>query len=430
LLSATLPFALRQKYVTAFAGGAGVDVPELRERNAYPLATHFPTTEQPETVLGTRREVERTVSVVLLEGESKVFDVIQSAVAQGQCVCWVRNTVGDAIKTYRLLAQQPWMNKDRLSLFHSRFAMIDRQRVEAATLSNFGKDSTADARRGRVLIATQVVEQSLDLDFDVMISDLAPVDLLIQRVGREHRHVRDAEGTLLEWEGAVDRRPAPTFYIVGPAETPDPEVNWLKAVLPGTQAVYQHVGQLWLTQQLFATSQKLAMPGDARAMIEGVYGDEAQEAIPASLEELTWKAIGEDHGKLSMANLNVLNIAKGYSRSSSGSGVWNDDDKIPTRLGDDSVRVILVVADGEVWRPYASADQFAWDMSMLNVPKRQWQKARQQIPVELQAPLAALKEEHKALKWVELFPLTAELAAWYGEQLGWGLYKEENHEFD
>lgn len=428
LLSATLPFALRQKYVTAFADGAELNAPELKERKAYPLATHFPTSEQPETVLATRREVERIVSVVLLDGETKAFDIIRAAVVQGQCVCWVRNTVGDAIKAYRLLAQQSWMDKDRLSLFHSRFAMFDRQRIEAATLKNFGKESTAEIRRGRVLVATQVVEQSLDLDFDVMISDLAPVDLLIQRAGREHRHVRDADGNWLNREGAVDLRPAPTLYIVGPAETSDPAENWLKAVLPGTQAVYQHVGQLWLTQQLFAESKKLALPGDARTLIEGVYGDEAQAAIPAPLEELTWKAIGEDHGKLSMANLNVLNLSKGYSRSSSGSGGWNDDEKIPTRLGDDSVRIVLVVADGEAWRPYAAVDQFAWDMSMLSVPEWQWQKARQQIPSELEVPLAALKEEHKALKWVELFPLTTELAAWYGEQLGWGLYKEGNNE--
>jgi CRISPR-associated endonuclease/helicase Cas3 len=430
LLSATLPQTMRSGYVNAFADWADLSAPELTETKSYPLATHFPAPGQPETALATRREVEKTISVVLLDGVDKTIDVIQTAVAQGQCVCWVRNTVGDAIKTFRLMAKQSWMDKDRLSLFHSRFAMIDRQRIEAATLKYFGKDSTTENRRGRVLIATQVVEQSLDLDFDVMISDLAPIDLLIQRAGREHRHMRDAAGNRLDREGAMDQRQTPIFYVVGPPVAAEPVANWLKEALPGTQAVYQHVGQLWLTQQLLNKFGRLSMPGDARDLIEGVYGDEAQEAIPASLEELTWEALGEDRGKLSMANLNVLNLAKGYCRDSSSGGGWKDDDRIPTRLGDDSVRIALVVAAGDGWRTYADVKEFAWDMSMLSVPNSSWRKARQEIPAENTASLAVLKDEHKTLKWVELFPLTAELSDWYGEQLGWGLYKEESDESD
>jgi len=376
LLSATLPYSMRSGYLQAFASGINRIAPELKPTKAYPLATHFPATGSIETKLATRREVERTVSVKLLDTDKQALAVIRQAVEQGKCVCWVRNTVGDAINTFRDLKKTDWMDNDRLTLFHSRFAMIDRQRIEADTLEFFGEDSTADMRRGRVLIATQVVEQSLDLDFDVMISDIAPIDLIIQRAGREHRHVREADGTRIKNEVARDQRDAPVFYLLGPAVAEEPQANWLKAALPGTQAVYQHVGQVWLTQQLLGKSGRLRMPEDARTLIEGVYGKEAQSAIPEALTELTWKALGEDSGKLSMASLNVLKFAKGYSRESATCGSWADEAKIPTRLGDDSVRIALVVADGQGWRPYAEADEFAWDLSMVSVPKWRWQKCQ------------------------------------------------------
>jgi CRISPR-associated endonuclease/helicase Cas3 len=430
LLSATLPYAMRVKYLEAFCRGTGTEPPVLERIEEYPLATHFPSSNQTEIPLLTRVEVQRSLSVVLLDDIAKVVNLAKDAVEQGRCVCWVRNTVGDAINAFLLLSKQEWMRQDRLSLFHSRFAMIDRQRIESETLERFGKDSSARMRNGRVLVATQVVEQSLDLDFDLMISDLAPIDLLLQRAGREHRHVRDPEGNRLYESGAVDRRGAPVFYIFGPQVTSSPEGNWLKDVLPGTQAVYQHVGQLWLTQQLLAGIGTVMIPGDARRLIEGVYGDSAQEIIPPSLLELTWKAIGEASGKLSMANLNVLKLSKGYSRASSDGGGWEEESKIPTRLGDDSIRVALVTPRGDNWRPYADVQEFPWDLSMLNVPRWRWTEALEAIPAGVRSSLDRFKEENRILKWVELFPMLPDLAAWYSDKLGWGIQKEDADEPD
>ncbi len=431
LLSATLPHTMRTQYLQAFCKGAGTEAPTLMETERYPLATHFPAPKVVETVVATRREVTRTVAVALLDSTEEALSRIREAVGKGQCVCWVRNTVGDAIKTYRLLAGQEWMDKERLSLFHSRFAMIDRQRIETETLALFGERSTAEQRSGRVLIATQVVEQSLDLDFDMMISDLAPIDLLIQRMGREHRHVRDAAGNRLRYEGAKDQREAPVFFLFGPPATEDPTENWLKAVLPGTQAVYRHVGQLWLTQRLLAEAGKLSMPGDARHLIEGVYGSEAQFAIPAALETLSLTAEGDASGKKGMANLNALKLSKGYTwASAEDSGGWEEEAKIPTRLGDDTARVALVRADGAGWRPYAEEADFTWDLSTVQVSQHSWQNASELVPADVLASLDSLKQEVKALRWVELFPLTAELSAWYSVLTGWGIQKEGTDESD
>lgn len=428
MLSATLPFGMRTKYLNAFCKGADIGAPVLEKTEQYPLATHLPADSQVETELSTRQEVVRTVSVVFLNTLDSVLERIKLAAKQGHCVCWVRNTVGDAIKTYRLLAKQEWLDTNQLLLFHSRFAMIDRQRIESETLLLFGKESTAEMRRGRILIATQVVEQSLDLDFDLMISDLAPIDLLIQRMGREHRHVRDVDGSRLEYEGAVDKREEPSFYIFAPETCEEPEKDWLQAVLPGTQAVYQNVGQLWLTQHLLAKSGKLHMPGDARRLIEGVYSSEAQAAIPASLQVISDKAEAEASAKLGVARMNALKLNKGYSRDSAeDSGGWEEEAKIPTRLSDNTVRVALVLPDGETWRPYAdSTSSIAWDMSTLAVPQKSWYRAKELIPIEVQGSFEKLKDEVKAIKWVELFPLTMELSSWYDKLMGWGIQKEES----
>ena len=88
----------------------------------------------------------------------------------------------DAIETYNWLLAE--LDPESLILFHARFAMVDRIGIEEKVISYFGKRSRAADRSGKLLIATQVVEQSLDLDFDLMVSDLAPIDLLIQRAGR------------------------------------------------------------------------------------------------------------------------------------------------------------------------------------------------------------------------------------------------------
>jgi CRISPR-associated endonuclease/helicase Cas3 len=428
LLSATLPGQMREKYVRSFCEGADVTMPTLEENPPYPLATHVPAIGHPETALTTRSGVERTVTVAMIEDVDYVLNVVKKTVEKEQCICWVRNTVNDARTANRLLANQGWLDKSRLMLFHSRFTMIDRQRIETATLDLFDKNSTSEKRRGRVLIATQVVEQSLDLDFDVMISDLAPIDLIIQRAGRLHRHVRDAAGNPLRGEGATDQRGEACLYILGPTPATAPTEEWLKASLPGTQAVYQHVGQLWLTQRL-CLHGKISMPGDARFLIEGVYGEKAQEEVPEALLGLCWNAEGEAGSKRGMAHLNALKLEKGYTRASAeDSGGWDKETRIPTRLGDDSITVALVRVDGGYLKPYAEASEFAWELSMIDLPKRGLKKAQEKMSVNLRGAIDKLKEEVKLLKWVEVLPLTEELSRYYDPQMGWGLSEEESDE--
>ena len=77
----------------------------------------------------------------------------------------------------------------QVDLFHARFRFMDRQGKEKGVIKNFGLGG--DRSKGRILVATQVVEQSLDVDFDWLITQLCPVDLLFQRMGRLHRHEKN-----------------------------------------------------------------------------------------------------------------------------------------------------------------------------------------------------------------------------------------------
>lgn len=418
LLSATLPQTMRENLMVAFHRGLGDNNAEIISL-AYPLATHSPAAGEREKHIDTREEVKRSVIIEHLEAEDAVIEQIQQAVSKGQCVCWIRNTVKAARASYRDLADCKWMDDEHLHLFHSRFAMVDRQRIESDIVGRFGEKSNHENRKGRVLIATQVVEQSLDLDFDMLITDLAPIDLIIQRAGRLRRHIRDGQGNRLRELNAKDRRGTPILYLFAPDPTKDANASWLKTHQKGTQAVYPHVGQLWLTAKLLLIDWKgkFSMPEDARGLIEGVYSYEAEVAIPESLLDASMEAVGKNLTQQSMANLNALKLKKGYTRSS---GDWDEENRTPTRLTEEeSISVALACFKKGRLYPYARGTHHEWAMSIVKIPEWEWRKAKQQITANMQKLIEDLKTEVKALRWLEVFPLTDETASYYNASDGW-----------
>lgn len=345
LLSATLPTHIRRDFIAAFAGGCGdKQKPGLQSR-AYPLATAYSkATGVQETAVEATLQRRCSVRVELVAEESEVVQQIVNAAGNGKCVCWIRNTVHDALIGLANLKNA--IPKDDLMLFHARFAMGDRLDIEGTVTKTFGRKSTEKERSGKVLVATQVVEQSLDLDFDLLITDLAPMDLLIQRAGRLHRHQREERGNPLS-EG-VDRRESPYMIVHGPLPEDTADGNWYKAAFSKASFVYPSHGCLWLTARLLQEKSVLKMPDDARDLIEAAFFESA-ERIPAPLKQRDQQAESQWQTDKSLAHINMLKLDEGYEATITQ---WREDMKTPTRLGSMETTVRLAKWDGSVLTPW------------------------------------------------------------------------------
>ena len=259
LLSATLPQDTRQMLVNAYRKGLGVAELPLASQD-YPLATLTGADGGiVEQHCAPRDGLPRTVAVVRLPNAAAALARVMQAARAGAAVAWVRNTVDDALSAAALLRAE---GIEPL-VFHARFALCDRLAIEAEVLRRFGRDGTPATRPG-VLVATQVVEQSLDLDFDLLCTDLAPVDSLIQRAGRLWRHIRPLR--------PLDR---PEMLVVSPEPVVAPGPDWIKGVLPGTAAVYRDPALLWRSARAIFARGTLITPDDMRPMIEAVADAEA-----------------------------------------------------------------------------------------------------------------------------------------------------------
>ncbi|OAI20660.1 CRISPR-associated helicase/endonuclease Cas3 [Methylomonas lenta] len=274
LLSATLPFEQKRQLANAW----NCALPD--ENKNYPLISHcqdgqvqfFDLSDLPEQM-----PTPTTVNIELLKTPELLPDAdllqrLLDAVEQGAQVCLVCNLVAVAQQLYQSLRQRvqqsPTLNEEQLLLFHSRFIFADRQKKEQTVLQCFAPESLERRKQGRLLIATQVVEQSLDLDFDWLITQLCPVDLLFQRMGRLHRHAKNQSG-----------RPSGFTEPVCTVLLPENIDYDLHAVIYGNSRV------LWRTQQLLEqakreTGSRLAFPVVYRPWIELVYGQEAWSDEP------------------------------------------------------------------------------------------------------------------------------------------------------
>ena len=350
VLSATLTAAQRAALQDAFLGGLGADADPQRA-DAYPLVTT--TSAEGITAEPCRLApgLERRVAVERAADSARAVEAIAGAAEAGAAVAWVRNSVDDAIEARSALASAGV----EAMLFHARFAIGDRQDIEREVLRRFGRDSVGEQRHGRVLVATQVIEQSLDLDFDLIVTDLAPADLVIQRTGRLWRHDRGPRPIA-----------GPRLLLLCPEPVDDPPPGWLGPGLQRTGFVYPDHALLWRSARALLKVGYIETPGGIRALVERAYDREADDAVPPGLARSAREAEGKERAAGAVAYQNLLRIEEPYERRA---GLWEPDVRTPTRLGDAQITFRLAGADNGTVAPWYRHEETrrAWALSEVSV---------------------------------------------------------------
>jgi CRISPR-associated endonuclease/helicase Cas3 len=259
LLSATLPSTTRADLIEAYTGRA-CDVEPV-----YPGIFWATRTAEDSVSFEASATAARTLALEWIErAEAAVVEKVREFVDPGGCVAVICNTVGRAQGLYEALRAAQLVPDEDLILFHARFPFSSRKVIEENVLARFDKAGASRPERA-VVVATQVIEQSLDLDFDAMISDLAPVDLLLQRAGRLHRHHRPARPEHLA---------RPTLTLTRPA-TQDGAPQW-------HNDGYVYEPYVLLRSLLTLRGRDaISVPGDVPCLIAEVYDS---QGVPADVD--------------------------------------------------------------------------------------------------------------------------------------------------
>lgn len=274
------------------------------------------------------------------------------AARQGAKVLVVRNTVQGAIAVHSVV--EDLLGDDHAALFrakgvsaphHGRFAPRDRRILDEAIELSFGKD--AERSTGTVLVGTQTLEQSLDIDADFLISDLAPADVLLQRLGRLHRHSRKRP----------DSFASPTVIVLTPPSRS--LATYLRKGQHGIGSVYENILSCEATWQELRRRNELVIPTENRALVESATRFSALESLAKTLGE-AWEShlneyIGSDYAKRGAADAVRLDWSKRWDDQD-----WSEPrERARTRLGLDDRQIEL----SERWvSPFGEA------IDRLNIP--------------------------------------------------------------
>lgn len=268
--------------------------------DAYPLITALPadkTVRELPVVAAASTEV----AIRLERNDARAVDEALERAAAGQQVLWVENTVKEAQQRYLDIASRASARGIEHGLLHSRYTMADRARIEERWVNLFGKPGRGRrSERGRILVGTQVLEQSLDIDADFLVSRFAPTDMLLQRMGRLWRHadtLRPVDARCEAWllapelDAAIESPPAafgPSAYV------------YASYVLCRSLAVWRE-------------RRAVTLPSDIRGLIEATYAEQAEDGLMRRwLDELdngSGSGNRRRKGRIALAQLARLGLA-------------------------------------------------------------------------------------------------------------------------
>lgn len=253
ILSATLPSERRVELLKSYMLGRGREfnkkerkqLAEELKTDAYPLITYNDGGEVFQ-IKEFQQSKSKKITIEKLK-EEKLLETVEQELRNGGVIGLIVNTVKRAQELAQAFAEK--FGEDMVELLHSGFIARQRSQKESDLLKLIGKKAKRPKRK--IIIGTQVIEQSLDIDFDVLISDLAPMDLLIQRIGRLHRH--DIKRPV--------KHELPRFYVLGTSDSLDFE--------EGSSFVY---GDYLLARTQHFLPDSIHLPADISSLVQRVYG--------------------------------------------------------------------------------------------------------------------------------------------------------------
>lgn len=269
-LSATIPADKRVMLVEAYRQGTQLGrfkLPEaerkvLTQTGLYPRLT-LANAQGTQSYGVTQDSLHKTTQVDFVEGDlAEVADHVVNETSLGGCAAIICSTVNRAQALFKEVSAR-LNSPDEVVLLHSRFMAMDRAQKERDLVDRLGR-STENRPKRLIVVSTQVIEQGLDLDFDLMISDIAPIDLLLQRMGRLHRHEQNNP-----YRPATMARAR--FEIMGLSFAQDE----VPAIARGSVPVYRSYrllrAVLALQDHLKASGGVIVSPDDIPSLIHNAY---------------------------------------------------------------------------------------------------------------------------------------------------------------
>ena len=247
------------------------------------------------------------------------FEEALNRASQGQQVLWIENTVNEAQVAYKKLGDRAQSLGIDCGLLHSRFTKENRATNEDKWVTLFGKEGVSSRRKnGRILVGTQVLEQSLDIDADFLITRIAPTDMLLQRLGRLWRHTNPLRAPSAKREA----------WIISPKL--DLAIKNPKSAFGASANVYAPY-VLCRTLQVWQDLAEVHLPGDIRSLIEATYAsqDEAGDML-------------KHHHQLETTRNKLQDLAlRGLSKG----GTTQSEESVQTRYSEiESTDVLLICA--------------------------------------------------------------------------------------
>ena len=363
LLSATLPARRRKELIKAYMCGlfgfnwrecdkSNVDF----ETNNYPLITYSDKNCVKQKFIENDTSENKSISVRKITDDNlheSLVNELKSLLNNGGIAGIIVNTVKRAQEIYNVCVGE--FTDEEVIVIHSQFIATDRVRKEQQICNMIGKNAHRPARA--IIIGTQVLEQSLDIDFDVLFTDLAPIDLLLQRAGRLHRHAIERQDSFKK----------PVLYVLGTSDS----YKFEKA----SESIYS---KYLLMRTQYYLPDVINMPQDISRLVQIVYGDnplELQEDLKdayaaAKREHDSDRNNNENKARTYRIKNPILKIGKKSIVGLLNSSITNESDEFAcaqVRNSGESIEVIAVKKVGNGYGTFHDCEDISQNIDDVKV---------------------------------------------------------------